>query len=74
MITPLGRTMNQNWEAVLNQECAFEYLPDQFGYCKIGGRLPEIDFPETTMKTKVHGLAKALANDCLDDAKIDLLN
>jgi hypothetical protein len=28
MVTPLGRTMQQNWEAVLNDKCAFEYLPD----------------------------------------------
>jgi 3-oxoacyl-(acyl-carrier-protein) synthase len=34
--------------------------------------LPEYIFPETTMKTKVHGLAKALAVDCLEDAKMDL--
>ena len=72
MITPLGRTMQQNWEAILNDQCAFEYLPDQHGHCRIGGRLPEYIFPETSMKTKVHGLAKALAVDCLEDANMDL--
>ena len=68
MITPLGRTMQENWQAILDDKCAFTYLPDQFGYCRIGGRLPDYEFPETRMDTKIHGFAKALAIDCLEDA------
>lgn len=34
--------------------------------------MPEYDLPETSLKTKIHSLAKALAIDVLEDAKIDL--
>lgn len=73
MITPLGRTYNQNWQAVLDSKCAFTHLPDMFGHCQIGGRLPEYNLPHTSLKSKIHSLAKALAVDCIEDAKIDLV-
>jgi 3-oxoacyl-(acyl-carrier-protein) synthase len=73
LITPLGRTVGENWQSVLDSKCAFTLLPDQYGKCRIGGRMPDYDMPETTLKTKIHSLAKALAIDVLEDAKIDLL-
>jgi 3-oxoacyl-(acyl-carrier-protein) synthase len=74
MITPLGRTMKENWKAILDGKCAFTFLPDMTGPCRIGGRLPDYDLPETSFKTKIHSLAKALAIDVVEDAQIDLIN
>jgi len=28
MITPLGRTMGENWQSILDEKCAFTLLPD----------------------------------------------
>lgn len=72
MITPIGRTLNENWVSVLNSKCAFALLPDQHGKCRIGGRLPDYELPETSMNSKIHSLAKALAIDVIEDAQIDL--
>lgn len=44
------------------------------GKCRIGGRLPDYDLPETSLKSKIHSLAKALAIDVIEDANIDLIN
>lgn len=41
------------------------------GKCRIGGRLPEYEFPETSLKSKIHSFAKALAIDCVEDAQFD---
>ena len=73
LITPLGRTVEQNWNAILNSECAFDLLADQYGKCRIGGRLPDYKLPETSLNSKIHSLAKALAIDVIKDADIDLL-
>ena len=68
MITPLGRTVQQNWDNVLASKSAIRYLHDMHGGCRIGGRLPEYDLPETSMKSKIHSLAKALVVDLFEDA------
>jgi 3-oxoacyl-(acyl-carrier-protein) synthase len=73
LITPLGRTVAENWNNVLKSKSAIAYLHDQHGPCRIGGRLPEYDLPETSMKSLVHSLAKGLAIDVLEDAGVDLL-
>jgi len=70
LITPIGRTVQQNWESVLLGKSAIRYLPDMYGKCKIGGRLPEYDLPETSFKSKIHSLAAALAVDCIEDSGI----
>jgi len=44
-----------------------------YGKCRIGGRLPEYELPETSLKTQIHSLAKALAVDAIEDADIDLM-
>ena len=72
MITPLGRTVAENWQAVLDSKSAIRFIRDMHGPCKIGGRLPEYDLPETSMNSVIHSMAKALADDCVQDGKIDL--
>ena len=71
MITPIGRTVKENWENLLKGKSAIKALPDMHGKCRIGGRLPEYEMPETTFKTKIHSLSKALAVDLLNDASFD---
>jgi 3-oxoacyl-[acyl-carrier-protein] synthase II len=44
------------------------------GKCRIGGRLPDYELPETTFESKIHSLAKALAIDVIEDAQFDLLS
>jgi 3-oxoacyl-[acyl-carrier-protein] synthase II len=51
LITPLGRTVEQNWQSVLQGKSAMTLLPDMFGKCRIGGRLPDYDLPETSFKS-----------------------
>jgi 3-oxoacyl-(acyl-carrier-protein) synthase len=74
IITPLGRTVSENWENVLKSKSAITKLSDMHGECRIGGRLPDYDLPETSLKSNIHSLAKALAVDVIEDAKIDLIN
>ncbi len=71
LITPLGRTVGQNWEAVIAGASSMQLLPDMHGKCRIGGRLPDYDLPETSFKTKIHSLAAGLAEDCVADAGIE---
>ena len=71
LITPIGRNVQQNWESVLLGRSAISWLPDQYGKCRIGGRLPEYDLPETSFKSKIHSLASALAIDCVADSGLD---
>jgi len=71
MITPLGRTVQQNWESLLASKSAIRYLSDMHGKCRIGGRMPDYDLPETSMKSKIHSLAKALAVDLFEDAEFN---
>jgi hypothetical protein len=74
MITPLGRTLTENWKNLLDSKCAFALLPDMHGHCRIGSRMPDYVLPETSMNSKIHSLAKALAIDVVEDAQIDLAN
>ena len=71
MITPLGRTVQQNWESILASKSAIRYLSDMHGKCRIGGRMPDYDLPETSMNSKIHSLAKALAVDLFEDAQFN---
>lgn len=72
MITPLGRTIPENWQNLLDSKCNFTVLPDMFGHCRIGSRMPDYKLPETSLNSKIHSLAKALAVDVIEDADIDL--
>ena len=76
-ITPIGRTVQENWKNILAGKSALKFLEDQKGHCKIGGRLPEeyfYDFPESPLKTRIHNLSNALVVDLIEDADIDFLS
>jgi 3-oxoacyl-(acyl-carrier-protein) synthase len=74
VITPLGRTVQQNWDSILQGKSAIKLLPDMYGKCRIGGRLPDYELPETSFKSKIHSLAKALVVDLLEDASFNPLS
>jgi 3-oxoacyl-(acyl-carrier-protein) synthase len=61
-LTPIGRNVKENWESALKGASAIMALPDMYGDCRIGGRLPHMNLPETSMGTQLHSLAKELAN------------